>query len=70
MHTGRSRLLVTHNRKKSNDPKFFYPYKIIHLEKKIYRKIHAIFYNCKTAKRLEAGFPLNNRPKRAQNMPG
>ena len=33
-------------------------------------KKFAILYNWKTADRIESGFTLNNRAKKAENMPG
>ena len=34
-----------------------------------YRKIRGILHNLKTADRIWGGFSLNNRHKRAENMP-
>ena len=39
-------------------------------DRKKYIKIHASLWNWKKADRIEAGFRLNNRPKRAENTPG
>ena len=53
---------MCNRQEKSKNPKFLYP----RTEKK-YRKFRAILYNWKTADRIEAGFSLNKRVKRAEN---